>query len=100
MKQEIEANDQIEIILNCNDYQNSISGSGAELSLVGFPIDWIESSPGDVESQSDIISEFVAKCSDEYMFNWGSYDEFGRSRTINMKVTLSDGTVIEGNDND
>jgi hypothetical protein len=56
MKKELEANDRIEIILNCNDYRNSISGSGAELSLVGFPIEWIESSPGEAESESEIIS--------------------------------------------
>jgi hypothetical protein len=56
--------------LNCNDYRNSISGSGVELSLVGFPIEWIESSPG--EAESEIISQFVAECSDEYVNKWGS----------------------------
>ena len=96
MKKELEANDQIEIELQCNDYLNSISGTGSELSLVGFPIEWIESSPGEVESQSDIISEFVAECGDEYANNWGSYSEFASCWTVNMKVTLSDGTVIEG----
>jgi hypothetical protein len=96
MKKELEANDQVEIILNCNDYQNSISGTASELSLEGFPIAWIESSPGEVESQSDTISEFVAECGDEYANNWGSYNEFASCLAIDMKVTLSDGTVIEG----
>ncbi len=96
MKKELEANDRIEIILNCNDYRNSISGSGAELSLVGFPIEWIESSPGEAESESEIISQFVAECSDEYVNKWGSYNEFASSWTINMKAILSDGTVVEG----
>lgn len=96
MKTELEANDQVEIMLNCNDYQNSISGTASELSLVEFPIAWIESSPSEVESQSDIISEFVAECSDEYVNNWGSYSEFASCWAIDMKVTLSDGTVIEG----
>jgi hypothetical protein len=95
MKTELDANDQVEIILNCNDYQNTISGTASELGLLGFPIEWIENSPGEAESQSDIISDFVAGCSEEYTNDWGSYSEFASCWMIDMKVILSDGTVIE-----
>jgi hypothetical protein len=40
--------------------------------------------------------QFVAECSEEYVNNCGSYNEFASNWTINMKATLSDGIVIEG----
>jgi hypothetical protein len=94
MKNKLDANDFIEIIIEAGSYRKSICGKADELGLVGFPLDWIQSNPDEAECFSKIIADFRCVCHDEFIISYGSYQEFSESYQIKISAELEDGFTI------
>jgi hypothetical protein len=80
---------------NAGSYENKKEGTSYELGLVGFPISWLNGSTDEMRDFSEIIDVFCNNSCDEFIREYGSYDEFWSTCELTAKIVFEDESVAE-----